>query len=431
MPLCGRPAVLCRAVPRIRVLFGFAMDNTISKGKQLRYVNYLTLVSCLIYGFKTLDSQSVTYFSDILINDLNFTTSQYTSLTSLYYLSYGLSSVVLGILISQSRKRKAWLAPITFGVGLSSVIASVVDSYIGLVACRLLSGFFSGCSLSVILCVIAKNLVKDDYGARNGVINAVSSIIGSVLGPLLFAWMSSYYSWHGAFLLSGLSLIVCALLVQFTFREVDYNIMPKRDRGGSFLSSLRIMFSSGVFVLCFLLGILETAGNLSLGVFIPLYFTDIIGMDIVQKGWFLSLKGIAYIPVCFIVPLLCDRFSMKTVLAATFVLAFVGPFSAFMASGTMASAYLLAIFGGIAEVTVTIYVYMIPRRFLPEHLHAAANGVILGCSVVVGGCIAPVVMSSMIDSGVSIVSIMGICAALFFICIFISMVIPMKKRTSY
>ena len=51
--------------------------------------------------------------------------------------------------------------------------------------------------------------------------------------------------------------------------------------------------------------------------------------------------------------------------------------------------------------------------------------------MVVGGCIAPVVMSSMIDSGVSIVSIMGICAALFFICIFISMVIPMKKRTSY
>ena len=39
MPLCGRPAVLCRAVPRIRVLFGLAMDNTISKGKQLRYVN--------------------------------------------------------------------------------------------------------------------------------------------------------------------------------------------------------------------------------------------------------------------------------------------------------------------------------------------------------------------------------------------------------
>ena len=390
----------------------------------------MTLIACLLYGFKTLDTQSVTYFSDVLIDNLKFSTNQYTSLTSLYYLAYGLSSIILGLLIGKTHVRKVWLVPTMLLIGISSIFISTVDSYMGLVICRLISGLAGGCSLSLLLSIIAKNLVKEDYGTRSGVINAISAFIGNVLGPLFFAWMTHYYSWNSAFLISGFSLIFLSILTQFSIKEVQYPIMEKQNHGRALTESIHIMFTNKVFVLCLILGILETAANLSQGVFIPLYFSDIIGMDTVSKGWALSLKGFAFIPVCFIVPLLSDRFSIKTLLVATFVFAFIAPFSAYILKGTKISVYLLIIFGSWAEITVTLFAYVIPRLVLPEYLHAEANGIILGSAIVFGGCIAPVILSSLIDIGYSVVTVLGICSLLMFICIFISALIPLHSRNS-
>ena len=251
---------------------------------------------------------------------------------------------------------------------------------------------------------------------------------------MFFAWMTHSYSWHGAFFLSGISIIALALVTQFTIGEVDYPIIEeKSNKKGSkdlknLAKSLSIMFSNKVFVMCLFLGILETAANLSQGVFIPIYFTDVMEMDTVTKGVVLSLKGFAYIPICFIVPILADRFSIKKLLTATFVFAFIAPFSAFAFTGTKLSVFLLILLGSWAEVTVTIFAYMIPRRVLPEALHAEANGIILGSSIIVGGCIAPVALSSLIDAGYSVVTVLGICSFFMFICIFLSAFIPLSNK---
>ena len=65
--------------------------------KKLLYINYLTVLFTLVYGMKTLDGSCVTYLSEELMTALHCTTAQYSSLSSIYYLSYSISCMAVGI----------------------------------------------------------------------------------------------------------------------------------------------------------------------------------------------------------------------------------------------------------------------------------------------------------------------------------------------
>ncbi len=384
--------------------------------RKVVYINYITLLFCLIYGFKSLDSGSVTYFSEKLINDLHFTTSQYSSLSSIYYLSYGLSSISFGMLTGRSTRRKGWLVPMTFCAAATSLLTSRVESYYGLAACRFLAGASQGCSLAMMMGIISKNLVHEDYGMRNGFISSGAAVIGSALGPIFIAKLMQHYEWNTVFLITGLLMLVSAVLMQLSVKEVRCAVQQNSGSGQRWVDSVRELFQNRNFVLCFVIGLLETAANLCIGVFAPLYYSDVMGFDSLQKGWFLSLKGFAFIPVSLIIPVIADRLPAKHVMAGTFALSVIAPICAFLMPGTMASAVILAIFGSWAGVTVSLFVYMIPRASLPEHLHSVANGIILGCAVLVGGCLAPMLMSALIESGWKIEYVLGLCGMTLAVC---------------
>ncbi len=398
--------------------------------KQLRYVNYLTVLFLMVSGMKALSGECVTFFSDRLIHDLDFTTSQYSSMTALYYLSFGVSSIVIGALVSRSRRRKVFLVPMTLMVGVFSILASQTSSYWSLAACRFGTGVFTGSSQAMMLNVIAKNLVREDYGTRNGIIGGGSTVISGTMGPILLAALATYFAWNSAFLLTGVLLVVLALLILFTVQEVDCEVKTTRDRGGfrGYLNSVKELFQNRAFVLCFVIGLLETTGNLCLGVFMPLYFSEVMGFDTATKGVFMSLRGMCFIPVGFLVPLLADKFPVKRVMACTFLGAFIAPAAAFLLTGTTASAYLLAVFGAWAGVTVTLFTYMIPRVALPEHLYMQSSGMILGVAVLFGGSLAPQIMSALIESGWRIEYVLGLCAGLFALCAVLSLLVNVGHR---
>lgn len=401
--------------------------------QRLRYVNYLTALFLLVAGMKALTGECVTFFSDKLIHELHFTATQYASLSSLFYLSYGASTIVIGILTGRSPKRKAWLFPMTLAIGLISVLASFVRSYPGLAACRLATGVFTGSSQAIMLNIVSRNLVREDYGTRNGIINGGSTIISGTLGPVGLAFLAARYAWNASFFVIGAALIVLALLILFTVREVrcETNAAQPDQRPKSLPGSVSALFRNRIFVLCFVIGLLETTANLCLAVFMPLYFSEVMGFDTLRKGWFMSLRGMCYLPVGILIPLLADRFPVRYVMAGTFLCAVIAPAAAFALPGTMVSAYLLAIFGSWAGVTVTLFTYMIPRMTLPESLYMQGSGIILGVSVLLGGSLAPQMMSALLESGWRIEWLLAVCAALFTVCVLLSLSIkPLCMRES-
>lgn len=112
--------------------------------KKRRYINYLTCVFLLVYGMKALDGGCLTYLSEELMTSLRCTTAQYSSLSSLYYLTYSLSCMLVGMLTSRMARRKILLAPMTLATGVISLATTQVNSFTGLALCRFLTGFFQG-----------------------------------------------------------------------------------------------------------------------------------------------------------------------------------------------------------------------------------------------------------------------------------------------
>lgn len=394
------------------------------------YVDFLTVLFFLTYGVKTLDAQCVTYFSEQLIEGLHFTTSQYSSLSALYWLSYAISAISIGLITRKTGKRKALLAPSVCLAGIVALLTSAARSYFELALCRVLSGLCLGSSQSMMLALIAKNLVRNDYGARSGVVNCGSAIIGSAIGPILIAQITKFGSWKTSFLLTGGMFLICGICTMLFVKEVSFETMPvsgeKRKSSAAFMGLL----SNHNFLLCLCIGMLETMAKICISVFLPLYYSDVMAFDVLTKGWFLSLMGLAFIPASLLVPVIADRLPIKSVLQTAFILSAISPAAAVFLNGSELSAWLLAIFGAWPAATVPLFIYLIPRYSLPEHLQGVANGVIMGTSVFVGGCVAPMVLGMLADAGYSIVFLMGLCFAALIACVVLSSMVRSESRRS-
>lgn len=399
-------------------------------GKRRLYINYLTCVFLMVYGMKALDGGCLTYMSEELMTTLRCSTAQYSSLSSIYYLTYSLSCLLVGMLTSRISKRKILLVPMTFATGIISLATTQVNSFAGLALCRFLTGFFQGGSFSLMLAIISKNLVVNDYGRRNGIINMGSSVISTIVGPILFSYMALHYAWNTAYYLTGPVIIALSLVMFFTVDEVEIEVQKKASSEGAWREIAYECVHSPVFMMCLGIGVLETISNLCVGVFAPLYYTVVMGYDTVTKAAYLSAKGLCTLPLMLIVPALADRFSVRKVMIGTFSLAFIAPFVTAMLPGTTFSAVILAALGAVGGATVSLFTYMIPRYALPERLHGMANGVILGVSCLLGGTIAPVVLGLLVEIGWPIPSVLGVCALTYLLCVVLSVFLKVERYDS-
>lgn len=397
-------------------------------GKKTFYVNYITILFMLVLGIKTLDGSCLTYMSDQLITQLGITTGQYSQLSSYYYLSYSLSCICMGFITSRVSKRKVLIASMTILTALTSLATSFVSTYEGLAACRLATGVFQGGSLSIMLSIISKNLVKDDYGARNGFISLGSSVIALSVGPFFFSYMASHFQWNTAYRYTGLVLLALGLMVLVTVKEVNVQVSRKSSGGSSFQTTLKECLHSKVFMACFIIGILETISNLSISVFRPIYYSDVMGFDTATSAAFISAGGIAYLPVSIIVPALADRLPVQKVMVGTFIVAWLAPLLVVLFPGTMFSAVVLAAIGAVGGATVSLFTYMIPRYALPERLHGFSNGVILGVACLLGGTAAPAILGNLVDIyHWTIPQVLGVTVGTYTLCILCSCFLRVKK----
>lgn len=398
------------------------------KRSRIWYANYITALFLLILGMKTLDGAGLTYMSESLIAQLGITNGQYSKLSSYYYLSYSLSCILAGFVSARVSRRKILIAVTTILVGLVSICTSFVVSYRQLVLCRLATGLFQGGSMSFMLAIIAKNLVRNEYGTRSGIINLGSSLISLFVGPIFYYYMAAHFRWNTAYRFTGAAILLLGIVCLFTVREV--RVQTQRDGAGrrGFGETLMECLHSRVFMMCFFIGILETVSNLSISVFRPLYYTDVMGFDAAKKALYISAGGMAYLPISLIIPVLADRFPVQRVMLGTFILSFIAPAVVLLCPGTAFSAVILAVLGGAGGATVTLFTYMIPRNALPERLHGFSNGVILGVACLVGGTAAPAILGDLVDLyGWSIPQAIGVTSFTYLLCILLSLFLRVTK----
>lgn len=393
------------------------------------YINFLTVLFFVVYGTMMLDASGITYYSDILMRELSITPSQYSALNAAVWCSKAISSIAVGALADRWGMRKRFVAPLTICAGALSLCTSLASTYETMLIFRFLWGMCVGSMLSMLVSILGNNLVKNDFGMRSGFVSSGSAVIASTIGPVLLTSLVQRFSWRASFLLTGGLLLSLGILMQFCVKEVHLEVSAQKGNSvGAFLKSTGALWKNRTFVLCFLIGLFECAGKLAITIFAPLYVTEVAGISTGTKGVLLTAMGLIYIPVSFLIPALADRFSGKKVMLITFLLCLLTPLSMVLMEGSTVSICLLVAFGNWAAATVSIFIYMLPGQVLPKHLQGTANGLIMGTSVLFGGCIVPLILGKIAEMDNGMRWIMVLCSLLFVACIVSTALIRAEEK---
>ena len=161
-----------------------------------------------------LDATVVNVAIPSMIKDLNLTTNDAEWINAAYSLTFASLLILSGRMADRFGRKLLFIIGIIVFVG-ASVLVAISDSSIHLIAARALQGVGAAMILPASLSVINAVFV----GKSRAIAFAVwGATIGGMaaLGPLVGGWLTTYASWHWAFLINlpiGIIVLIGVLLV--------------------------------------------------------------------------------------------------------------------------------------------------------------------------------------------------------------------------
>ncbi len=167
--------------------------------------------------------------SNYLLPALHITAFQFSILVSSYSISAFISGLVIAMIIDRFDRKKALVfAYIGFLAG--TIACGFANSYLLLLAARILAGLFGGIIGAQVLSIVADLF---EYERRGRAMGAVMSAFAaaSILGVPLSLYLTNlfHFNWHVPFLLIGsVGLVLVPLLLRF-IPHMTAHIKPEKN----------------------------------------------------------------------------------------------------------------------------------------------------------------------------------------------------------
>jgi EmrB/QacA subfamily drug resistance transporter len=168
-----------------------------------------------------LDATVVNVAIPTMVKDLSLSTNDAEWINAAYSLTFASLLIFFGRLADRFGRKLLFIVGVVVFVG-ASVLVAASDSAITLIAARALQGVGGAMilpsSLSVINAVFVGKARAVAFAVWGGTIGGMAA-----LGPLVGGWLTTYYSWHWAFLINvpiGIIVLVGVLVVVPETRDV-------------------------------------------------------------------------------------------------------------------------------------------------------------------------------------------------------------------
>lgn len=199
----------------------FQANKVLTGKKRWAALAFLALgVSMII-----LDATVVNVAIPTMVKDLGLTTSEAEWISSAYSLTFASLLIFSGRIADRNGRKLLFVIGVVVFV-LASVLVAASDSSISLIAARALQGVGGAmilpASLSVINAVFVGKSRAVAFAVWGGTIGGMAA-----LGPLVGGWLTTYASWHWAFLINVPIGIVVIVGVLFTVPETKELGGPK------------------------------------------------------------------------------------------------------------------------------------------------------------------------------------------------------------
>lgn len=376
--------------------------------KQKSYGFWLSILFMLAWGTLFWDRLVVSQESDVIMAALGLREVQFTALTALGNFIYAISGIVMGAISDRTGRRKGLLVPFLAGCGLVSLACTFCRSYPALLALRMAAGFFEGPALTLMTAILVQYSFPGTFGRNSGIVAAGVSVVANTIGPIVVTRLITAFSWTSPYYLTGGLQILFALLILLFAREVT-----PAEQTASAEEKLPSLWRNRNFLMCAGVGIFGWVGYWSTQIFAPIYLSDVMGMQPVQRGTVSAVMGFIFIFTQLLVPWLSDRIGRCPALAGAYLLAILSPLGMWLLPGTGVSVVLYCICGGMVATTSALFAGVIPMESLPDRQKASACGLIMGMAEIVGGTAWPLVAGAVGEAIGGVRGIMAVVAVLF------------------
>ena len=185
-----------------------------------RYWRIRTMYAMYIgYAGFYLTRKSFTFVIPQMIHDLHFTKTQIGLLGSIFYITYGISKFVSGMISDRSNPRY-FMAGGLIATGIANIFFGFSFSFVCLALFWLINAFFQGWGWPPCARLLTHWYSRSERGRWWGVWNTSHNVGGGLI-PIIAAGCVAYFgNWRMAMLVPGIAVIIIALFVINRLRNI-------------------------------------------------------------------------------------------------------------------------------------------------------------------------------------------------------------------
>lgn len=370
---------------------GAARGNWLKNSPGYQFL--LVFLLSLNFGIVFFDRQALNALMPFVQPELGLSQTQIGLLAGGLSFSWAIAAFFVGKLSDSLGKRKVLLILATIAFSLCSFLSGLATSFLFLFAARLLMGAAEGGVMPISHAMVASEVDPKRRGLAQGVAqNLGSNLLGSFLAPVVLVAFATAFSWREAFYLAAVPGLVSAALIWFLLKEPEpMEAAETTADGAAAEADISIMDALKVrnMWICVVVGVLMVAHFVTTWAFMPLYLTEVKGLDPSTMSWIMGTLGIAAAIYSFSIAGLSDIIGRKPVMVALPFLSVLGPLGAMYVDGSVALLAAVFFVGWAVNGVFPIFMATIPSETFSQRHHATVLGLAMGSCEVLGGVFGP------------------------------------------
>jgi MFS family permease len=361
-----------------------------NKNRIFSYENLVVLLMGSAFGFVFFDRLALNFLAPFLVPELHLNNTELGALAGGLALTWAIAGYAVGTLSDYFQNRKTLLVCAIVIFSLCSVGSGLANSFLTLLAARLVMGFAEGPVLPIAQSIMAAESSEHRRGFNMGVLqNFFSALLSNFAAPLLLVAIAQIYGWRSAFYIAAVpGFVVAALIVAF-IREPSSGAAPISTASARNTIPLSTMLKHRNIWVCAIVSCLMVAWLLIQITFLPIYLVQVRGLSPSVMSVAVAATGIATVASSIIVPALSDRFGRRPILILSGFVGVIAPVAIVMFDGPLPLLVLFMGLGHLAVGSFSLFMATVPSETIPPTHVATALGFIMGVGELAGGFAGP------------------------------------------
>ena len=373
------------------------MTVTRSEARGTGYQVLLTSLLSLNFGLVLFDRNALGFLMPFIQPELALSNTEVGVLSGALSLTWALSAFGVGAISDRMGTRKRPLVIITLAFSACTFASGLARSFVTMLGARLLMGAAEGGIMPLSQSLIASDVAARHRGLAMGVAQGFgSSLLGSFVAPVVLVGFATAFGWRHAFFLAGAPGLLTALLMARFIRE-RHGKSPRGAARAMQAGSLREVLGDRNVILCAVIGVLLVSYLVLCWSFMPLYLTQVRGYDAKTMSWLMGTLGISATLASTGIPALSDRMGRRVPMIVVPLVATILPLAALLFVGSAWSLAVIFFVGWTVTGIFPLFMATVPSESVPAAHLAAALGICMGTSEIVGGVLSPIIAGSAAD----------------------------------